>query len=139
MGKEKNKLEDQIADSKLQQQLAENYTLPRLKVKSKEEALNEILSETTITGPVFVADHFDAQSGVTLMESGKTKANPNPRIHKFNKTGTIRMNKTDYSAKVEKDRALSQLRRTQKLSLKGKRQKRVEDPNKETELASRSQ
>lgn len=60
MRKEKAKLEDQITQAKLEQLASENLSLPKLRVKSKEEALDEILTKTTITGPVHVAENFEA-------------------------------------------------------------------------------
>lgn len=97
---EKDKMETKIENDKLEKLLSQNLELPSLPKRTKEQAIQEILSDTnTVTNPVFVADHFEAESGVTLIEGGRTKTNQSKKLYKFQSTGTLRMNKTQYSSK----------------------------------------
>ena len=99
MSKEKQKMVNAIQEKKLQEMRDHNFELPSLKIKTKDEALDEILTKTTVTEPVIVTEYFEAESGVTLVENGKTTTNSTKRIHKFERTGKIRMNKADFTNK----------------------------------------
>jgi len=99
MAREKESMEYKIREKKRREEMEDNFELPHLHVKSKDEALEEIFSTTAVTEPIMVADYFEAQSGVTLVENGRTKTNNAKRVFKFNKTGTIRMNKMDFETK----------------------------------------
>lgn len=100
MTNEKDKMETKIQNDKLEKMRADYIELPSLEKRTREEALEEILTDAnTVKNPVFVADYFEAESGVTLIEGGRTKTNQSRRIYKFETTGSLRMNKTQYSTK----------------------------------------
>jgi hypothetical protein len=99
----------------------EIVVLPGLKKVNKNIALEEAMAKTTYTTPN-LNDIMTLTGGVTLVQNGRTKTNMNRQELRFNQTGTIRMNKTDYARMVEQKRILRDKRLGEQRNLKKKQQ-----------------
>lgn len=85
------------------------HTLPGLKKLNKNALLEDMMQKSAQVAPN-ISDVITLASGVSLLQNGRTKTNPSKPEFRFNQTGTLRLNKTDYLKMIEMKRIAKEKR-----------------------------
>ena len=133
-----------VLKARAKEQQKDKVALPGLKKPAKVLNIEDLMNKANQSN-MNLNEVISLASGVTLIQNGRTKANLSRTEHRFNQTGTVRMNKTDYGRlleqkKILKEKRLAEMKRDQRGFGKKKDQKRaaIEEPAENTKKVDQS-